>query len=51
MGESRIDAADIFDWNCLSEIAEYQELHEVKTFAVAVRLFAYAFTATARVDD
>src|SRR5579859_899334 len=51
MGEPKIDAADIFDWDRLCEMAAYMELNEVRTFMDAVRMFAYAFTSTARVDD
>lgn len=51
MYEPKIDAADIFDWDYLCQIAAYAELYEVRTFIDAVRLFAYAFTSTGRADD
>ena len=50
-GELKIDAADIFDWDRLCEMAAYMELREVRTFMDAVRMFAYTFTSTHRVDD
>lgn len=51
MGESKIDAADIFDWDYLCKIAESMETSEVKTLADAVRFFAYAFTSTGRMEE
>lgn len=51
MGDPKIDAADIFDWDRLCQMAAYMELHEVRTFTDALRMFAYAFTSTPRVGD
>ena len=51
MGQEKIDAAEVFNWDYLVTIGAYMDKPEISTLDDAVRVFAYAFTSTANPEE